>query len=399
MNRESIPEIRLALLFPGAGTVGNYYEGFDRAVAEFQEECFAKKIAKIEIVAVSGTSAGAVQGAHTVDRINSGRSIREGNNARGFWEMLAADRLPFSGPVVDLFARCSIDRNDAWPNIPDNLMRVLALSSHMLGPGHATGLVADLLHKNIGNFDAIRNGPCKLYVNACTKTGRGQYKNITFSNKDITPHHIAASGALEVFGPHNIDGVDYYDGAYAENPPMKEILKTHFTDLIAVTTFAPEKYHRNLTKEQRALNATTIHDQLDDMLDDETRKYHVHSLNFNQPTHWNRSARLNPDPTFAEILRQQGYKDTKKFLSEILPSLGKESTHLKQDHPERDYTPAKIERPHFDEMHRIMLDWFRLTTLAYRPYVPSKQDRISLSLPEGSGITKSPEISPPSGPV
>ena len=73
------------------------------------------------------------------------------------------------------------------------------------------------------DFEAIANGPIKLFVTATNvRTGRGR----VFRNPEITPKVLLASACLPtLFQAIEIDGESYWDGGYSGNPTMTPLIR------------------------------------------------------------------------------------------------------------------------------------------------------------------------------
>lgn len=354
-NQKQIHEVRMGFATPGAGVFGVLYSAASARFVEYMQEAEQKNKAKITLNAYSGTSAGAVNSVLYTHHANKGTLHEAPESARRFWNNLTQNRMPFSNTIQSFFSMCSVDQNDSWPNIPTHIMRSLQSMQALMPAGFCTGVIRELLDNHIGDFQHVQNGPCKVFINATEKTARNQYKNVMFHGHEITADHVAASGALEVFGAHKVNGKDFYDGAYAENPSLNEIIKEDITDLFVITTHSVKKQKSALDGN---LHTTTIHDKMDALMDDSSRRFHLHGLHFIPPEGWNPTARLNPDPTLVNKLWDEGYRMMDEWLEKNAGKLGRESTYLKQDHPHRDHTPAQIKRPVHEHhpAHHMMVD-------------------------------------------
>ena len=174
----------------------------------------------IEIEAISGTSAGAMnaavlaQGMATGGREGARRALAE------FWEKVsrAATFSPFQRGLWDrLTGRWTLDNSPAYL-AADLIARFV--SPYALGPGVRNPL-RDILEASIDPA-ALANGPVKLFITATNvRTGRGR----VFRRHEITPDVLMASACLPtLYRSVEIDGEPYWDGGFAGNPTITPLV-------------------------------------------------------------------------------------------------------------------------------------------------------------------------------
>jgi NTE family protein len=170
---------------------------------------------------ISGTSAGAMNGAVMVD----GYAAKGRQGARAsletFWRKVseAAKLSPFQRTPLDvLLGRWTLDYSPAFIFM-DLMSRVF--SPYELNPMDSNPL-RDILAHCI-DFDRLAGARIKLFVTATNvHTGRGH----VFRNNTITPDVLLASACLPtLFQAIQIDGEPFWDGGYSGNPTITPLVR------------------------------------------------------------------------------------------------------------------------------------------------------------------------------
>ena len=169
----------------------------------------------LQIEAISGTSAGAMNAAVLADGWTEGGA--EGARAAldAYWERVARGRA--LQPAAAHAARPDARPLDARPlaglhrHRPD-VAAVLALRPQ----SRAASIRCAPSWTRASISSAWRDRPIKLFITATNvRTGRGRI----FRNAEITPDVLLASACLPtMFQAVEIDGEAYWDGGYAGNP-------------------------------------------------------------------------------------------------------------------------------------------------------------------------------------
>ncbi len=246
------PVRRLALALQGGGAHGAFTWGvLDRLLEE----------ETLELVGVSGASAGAMNAAMLAQ--GWARGGRAGARAEldHFWERISeAGRLGPIRPTLTarLFARWS-ERvaSDRW-NV-DN-----AFGSHLVEwarrwvtpyqtqPADFHPLRA--LLTELVEPELIRKSGLRLFVSATNVSTGGL---TLFDETQIGVDHLLASACLpHLFRAVSIDGVDYWDGGYVANPAVRPLVGACPDADIAVVTINP------LTALETPENPTAIAERL-----------------------------------------------------------------------------------------------------------------------------------------
>jgi NTE family protein len=189
----------------------------------------------IQIKAVSGASAGAINAAMLVQGLATGGPAGAKRLLETFWRRvaIAAGSLPgpvgewlhmVSGtmaPVVDAIRQTTA----AWaPGIPLNGLNPLR------------GILREMLDVRIlQQLDS----PTLVVAATCVRTGEARL----FRGRDITVDALLASACLpQLFPAVEIDGESYWDGGYSSNPPLRALIETgKSSDLLIVRSTPLER--------------------------------------------------------------------------------------------------------------------------------------------------------------
>src|SRR5689334_21422483 len=175
----------------------------------------------LEIAAISGTSAGAMNAAVLADGWTAGGAEGAREALDKYWRRVsrAAAFSPLQrSPFDRMMGRWTLDTSPAY--IFTDLMSRL-LSPYDLDP---TGynLLRDVLAESI-DFERLARSPIKLFITATrVRTGRVRI----FRNAEITADVLLASACLPtMFRAIQIDGEAYWDGGYSGNPTMTPLVR------------------------------------------------------------------------------------------------------------------------------------------------------------------------------
>jgi NTE family protein len=175
----------------------------------------------LEIDAISGTSAGAMNAAVLADGWTEGGAAGARAALDAYWEKVsrAAAFSPLQRTPLDrLLGRWSLDTSPAF--IAFDLMARL-LSPYDLNPRGVNPLKRIL--DDCIDFERLAQSPIKLFITATSvRTGRGRI----FRNPEITPEVLLASACLPtMFQAVEIDGEAYWDGGYSGNPTITPLVR------------------------------------------------------------------------------------------------------------------------------------------------------------------------------
>jgi len=295
----------------------------------------------LKIDAISGTSAGAMNAAVMADGFEAGGA--EGGRAAldAFWTAVAeaARFSPFQrGPLDVLLGRWSLDHSPAYVAI-DMMTRVF--SPYDLNPSGKNPLRA-ILAEQI-DFERLSRSPIRLFITATNvQTGRGRI----FRNREITPDVLLASACLPtMFQAVEIDGQPYWDGGYAGNPTITPLVReSDAQDSILVQINPRERpgtpktaaeilnrlneisFNTPLLKEMRMI---ALLRQVADPGTGEGARWasmRTHRIMTEMMVDLGASSKLNAEPSFLHLLKEEGRRAASAFLEEHGDDLGVRST-------------------------------------------------------------------------
>ena len=330
-KRKKTNSTSIGIALQGGGAYGAYAKG---VLCELLQSEFG---AKTNIKAITGTSAGALNGAVMAYGLNKGGPSEAIKHLDGLWNSVRA-----TGDSVSFWNRLGPKSNAAWPNIPPYKMFFIDFASAAAPRGAAIDYLKDTLNDEIKDYDLLRQGPTKLFVNAVKEDGQTkQREHVVFKGNDLTVDTIVSSGALDAFGGHQINGDTYYDGAYWRNPCFSDIKKEKISDLLVITLQekpdrAAQAQHQDDARENthtrpgHELITHEIHDHLAH-IHKNSPKLNLHVISLEVDPRWNETSRINTDPAWLKTLEKMGRNDAKEWLKTGLNALGKRSTYQVDD--------------------------------------------------------------------
>ncbi len=295
----------------------------------------------LRIVAISGTSAGAMNAAILADGWAKGES--EGARAAldEYWRRVsrAAALSPLQrSPLDRLMGRWTLDTSPAY--VAMDLMSRL-FSPYKLNPLGFNPL-RDILAESI-DFGRLARSPIKLFITATNvRTGRGRI----FRNPDITPDVLLASACLPtMFQAITIDGEAYWDGGFAGNPTITPLIResdAHDTILVQINPRERPDTPRSAAEILDRLNEISFNSPLmkelrmiallRQVVDPGTgegsrwAQMRTHRIMSDMLAQFGASSKLNAERAFVEMLRTEGRRAANEFLDRSGDDVGKRST-------------------------------------------------------------------------
>jgi NTE family protein len=334
-GRQEVKTVNLAL--QGGGSHGAYAWGVLDALAEDP---------RIEISAISGSSAGALNAVVFASGMCEGGRESAREKLEAFWLSVSTE-----GSLSPFKRRC-IDKAlapwgsfwagarwfDAWLSAVSGLM-----SPYEFNPLNVNPLRIHL--EQVVDFERLRaSNNLKLFVAATNVwTGHGE----VFRREILTADHVMASACLpDLFQAVIIKGEPYWDGGYAGNPPLWPLFyETQCRDAIIVqinpierheTPHAPEEirnrvneitFNAPLLAELRAADFVARLIRSGVLKSDDYREERLHRIGgVGKLESFNASTKNDVSWPFLKELRDLGRIDAKEWLDKNFDKIGVEST-------------------------------------------------------------------------
>jgi NTE family protein len=325
---------KINLALQGGGAHGAYTWGVLDRLLESE---------RIEISAISGTSAGAMNAVVLADGLMVGGKTGARNALRQFWKAVnqAAAFSPMRRtPFDSLTGNWNLDYSAGYLFF-DIFSRMA--SPYQLNPLNLNPL-RDLLADQV-DFERVRScDKLKLFISA-TSVRNGQVK--VFERSSLTVDAVMASAGLpQIFHAVNVDGEDYWDGGYAGNPVLYPFAYHSDSQDIVIVQINPLNcqetpraardilnrvneitFNASLLQELRAIDFVAR--MLDEgSLDPERyRKMLIHIIADEKGfQNLNASSKMNTEWEFLEHLHNLGYRAAEEWLVANFGRLGESSS-------------------------------------------------------------------------
>jgi NTE family protein len=298
---------------------------------------------RIEIAAISGTSAGAMNAVVLADGIMAGGKEGARKALGKFWRAVheAAVLSPFQRTPFDVMTNnWNLDYSPGYlfSDIYSRLM-----SPYQSNPLNWNPL-RELLIKQV-DFERVRScNKLKLFISA-TSVRNGHVKR--FDRTRLTVDKVMASACLPyMFQAVEVDGEDYWDGGYAGNPILypfayhsdaRDIVIVQINPLTCQKTPKTARDILNRVNEI-TFNASLLHelraiDFVTRLLDEGSldpnryRKMFIHLISDEKGFEpLNASSKLNTEWRFLKHLHSLGYAAASSFLKNHYDSIGDHSS-------------------------------------------------------------------------
>ncbi len=319
-------QIRLGLALPGGGVWGCFTAGVINALSDdidFQKRLSSREI---DIAIVTGTSAGAAQGAILTGHLNARTGLR--GAVRGltrFWNDVQS-----SGQMAHFCSQMAMT-GGTHPNLSMTEQLTFQSILAFIPSGAIPEWIAKTTHRLVPDWHAVTRGPTSLQINAVRAPVRGAAEHAVFTGQNITPHAIAASTALTRFGGYQIGADRYYDGGYHANPHLQGLQDHNITDLIIMPLCAPPTTIKPVTQGLQTVfrrHAGDTKPMMDEvyhelaLLRQQTPHMRQHIIALNPSPHWNDTSAMNNSRRFMDELWAGGYQTGQRWLYENLDHLG-----------------------------------------------------------------------------
>jgi len=295
----------------------------------------------LQIVAISGTSAGAMNAAVLADGWTEGGS--EGARAAldTYWKRVsrAAAFSPLQRTPFDrLTGRWTLDSSPVFIAM-DLMTRIF--SPYDLNPRGFNPL-RDILAESI-DFTRLARSPIKVFITATNvRTGRGRI----FRNSEITADVLLASACLPtMFQAIEIGGEPYWDGGFAGNPTITPLVReseAHDSILVQINPRERPSTPRSAAEILNRLNEISFNSALmkelrmiallREVADPGTGEgvrwagMRTHRIMTEMMSDLGYSSKLNAEWEFLTMLRTEGRRATSEFIDAHADDLGHRST-------------------------------------------------------------------------
>jgi NTE family protein len=298
---------------------------------------------RLEIEAISGTSAGAMNAVVLVQGYLEGGREGARKKLEEFWRRISSESAlsPIQRKVFDFFFGFGTPASEIAYWGADWLMHYL--SPYDYNPLDLNPLVA-LLKVSV-DFEKVRaDDKIKLFI-AATNVHTGRVK--IFPKSELTADHVMASACLPyLFRAVVIDGVPYWDGGYIGNPPLFPLYYASNVPDIVIVQINPierDTTPRTAREIQNRLNEITFNGALLSELraidfvsrlvdegklpsDHYTRPF-VHRIDGGEVlSELPASTKTDPAWTLIERLFKHGRAAGKQWLDARFDSIGRETT-------------------------------------------------------------------------
>ena len=324
----------LNLALQGGGAHGAFTWGvLDRLLAD----------ERIEIEAISGTSAGAMNAVAVADGMVRGGPEAARACLRDFWRAVseAARHSPIRRSPIDVFmGNWNLDTSPAY--LMFDLMGRLA-SPYEFNPLNLNPL-QDLVEELI-DFEKVRAcDEMKIFISA-TNVETGRVK--VFDRHQLTADMVMASACLPfIFRAVEIDGVPYWDGGYMGNPALFPFFNASRSGDVVVVQINPIKrpgaptsareilnrineitFNASLLREFRAIDFVSRLLDQGKLAPEDYKHVLVHRIEAEEDIKpLGASSKLNAEWAFLEHLNDIGRRAADRWLEENYRHLGKKST-------------------------------------------------------------------------
>lgn len=299
----------------------------------------------LEIAAISGTSAGALNGAALkAGMISDGRRGAKASLAR-LWRDVArvSDlRIPeWMQPIVPGFEALGQIAMAMSPFSPQGIAAQI-YTPYAWGPAWRNPL--ERIVRRLDFTNVCRNDGPRLFVGAtCVETGRIRI----FQGDELSPETLMASACLpSVFQAVEIDGMHYWDGGYSGNPALFPLYERHLPDDIVIVSINPLarpgvpktpidiqnrvneiSFNSALLGELRAVHFVRRLIRDGRMERGQMKEAQIHLISDDAlMTELTAATKLSPSPAMFERLRVAGHAAADRFLKDHGAKLGKQAS-------------------------------------------------------------------------
>lgn len=325
---------RIKLALQGGGSHGAFTWGvLDRLLAD----------GRIEVEALVGTSAGAMNAAVLTDGLIAGGPAEARRRLDAFWEGIGAMAAyaPIQPTPLDrMFSAGNMDFSPVW-RFADVLMR--QFSPYELNPTNANPLREHL--DALVDFARLRSaaGPALFVCATNVLTGRLR----VFERAEMSAAAVMASSCLPLL--HHaveVEGQHYWDGGYCGNPPIFPLIYMGGAPDILIVQLNPINipevprdirtivdrmntlaFNSSLMREMRMIHFVTGLIDKGDLPKDRYMRCFMHTIDAEEElAAFNASSKVNGSMEFLTHLRALGAARAGAFLDAHFDDIGEKSS-------------------------------------------------------------------------
>ena len=295
----------------------------------------------LEIEAISGTSAGAMNAAVLADGHAAGGAEGAREALERFWSAVsrAAMFSPIRRTPLDvLLGRWTLDASPAFLAMDLAARLVSPYQLNPLGSNPLTDVLAGVV-----DFGRLARAPIRLFVTATNvRTGQGRI----FENAEITSDVLLASACLPtLFQAVEIGGEAYWDGGYSGNPTITPLVRDCSSDDTVLVQINPVErpgvprtareinnrvnevsFNATLLKELKMIALLREVANPGDCEGALWARMRVHRIASAAMADLGYSSKLNAEWDFLTFLRDEGRQAAEGFLQRHGHDLGRRST-------------------------------------------------------------------------
>lgn len=325
---------RIKLALQGGGSHGAFTWGvLDRLLAD----------ERIEIEAVVGTSAGAMNAAVLTDGLITGGPDEARRRLDRFWEGVGeiARMSPIQPtPIDQMFSAGNMDFSPLW-RFADILMR--QFSPYELNPANANPLREHL--EAMVDFTRLRGAPGPALFVCATNVLTGRLR--VFERAEMSAAAVLASACVPLL--HHtveVEGQHYWDGGYCGNPPIFPLIYMGGAADILIVQLNPINipevprdiraivdrmntlaFNSSLMREMRMIRFVTDLIDKGDLPKDRYMRCFIHTIDAEEElAAFNASSKMNASAGFLRHLRTLGIARAEAFLDAHFDAIGEKSS-------------------------------------------------------------------------
>ena len=298
---------------------------------------------KVDIEAISATSAGAMNAVVLADALTDGDRNHARERLTAFWRAIADAGTKYSPvkPLRDWTGRELPIEQSPFYWMFDTMLRVF--SPYQLNPFNFNPL-REVLEQQV-DFEKLRKTQ-GINVHLCaTNVETGKVR--IFNRTELTVDAVLASACLPfLFQTIEIDGAHYWDGGYIGNPAIfpliygsqsRDVVIIHINPIVrpGVPKTAPEilnrineiSFNSSLMREMRAIAFVTRLIESRKVETSKMKQMLIHSIRDDEMmTAHSVASKLSPDWQFLCGLRDSGGAVTERWLRTNFEAIGKRSS-------------------------------------------------------------------------